>query len=153
MGATPSFLEAYIERCNKETEEVLAQEKTEFLNQPIGYFKQHKNEFIFLESDLFEAIGVDAVSFEADDVFGTYDVMLGLRLQKKFQPALKDYLHKNLQGDGATFDLMFDADEGIWNLNFALNYCEDFREEMTILEAYNVIYQFLCKLVETVKPN
>ncbi len=153
MDLVPSFLEAYIERCDKETETVLAEERADFLDQPIEYFKQHKNEFIYVQSDLFEAIGVDAVSFEADDVFGNYDVMLGLMLQKKYQPMIKEYLHNNLNGDGAKFDLIFDADEGIWNLNFPLNYLKDFREEMTTKEAYSAVFQFLSKLVEIVKPK
>ena len=142
--------EAYIERCDKETEEVLAKEDSQFLQQPITYFKQHKNEFLYLESNLFEQIRVDAVSFEVDDVFGTYDVMLGLKLQKKFEPKIKEYLQNNLQGDEAKFDLMFNQ-EGLWDLNFTLNYAEGFNEEMPIAEAYSLIYHFLFKLSEEVQ--
>src|SRR3954452_8936082 len=79
------FADAYIERCDKETENMLKNESSSFLTQPLDYLKMHKNEFIYLESNWFDLIGVEAVSLEADDVFGTYDVMLGLKLQKKFE--------------------------------------------------------------------
>ncbi len=145
--------ESYIERCDKETEEVLANEDSQFLQQPITYFKQHKNEFIYLESNLFEEIGVDAVSFEVDDVFGSYDVMLGLKLQKKYEPKIKEYLQKNLQGDEAKFDLMFNQQEGLWDLNFTLNYAVGFNGDMPIAEAYSLIYHFLLKLKDEVQKK
>ncbi|MBS8264395.1 branched-chain amino acid aminotransferase [Mesobacillus boroniphilus] len=145
------FAEAYIERGNKETEEFLDEESSEFLNQPIGYFKDRKNEFMYLESRWFDLIGVDAVSLEKDDVFGTYDVMLGLKLQKKFESGIKKYLQENLHGEGARYDLMFDANEGIWSLNFALNVLDGYKEDLSIGEAYSLIYGFLFGLAESVE--
>ena len=44
------FTDAYIERCSKETETMIANESSTFLQQSIGYFKKHKGEFIYLES-------------------------------------------------------------------------------------------------------
>jgi hypothetical protein len=149
----PNFSEAYIERLDKETEEILAIEEAGFLEKPIQYFNEHKNEFMFMESDSFDEIGVDAVSFEIDDVFGTYDVLLGLKLQKKLQAGIKEYLEKNLHSEEAKYNLMFNADDGLWDFNFALNFVEGFREEMSVGEAYQLIYQFLKQLVETVKAN
>lgn len=147
------FAHAYIERGNKETEEFIAKESFDFLNQSISYFKKQKNEFLYIESDLWEMVGVDAVSFEKDDVFGTYDVMLGLKLQKKYNTSIQSYLSEHLQGDEATFDLMFDSNEGIWSLNFALNDLKGFNEELTIAEAYGMIYSFLFSLAEWVEEQ
>ncbi|MBT2696483.1 branched-chain amino acid aminotransferase [Bacillus sp. ISL-40] len=145
------FADAYIERCDKETENMLKNESSSFLTQPLDYLKMHKNEFIYLESNWFDLIGVEAVSLEADDVFGTYDVMLGLKLQKKFEKALKENLNTQLHGDEAKFDLMFSLEDGLWNLNFALNYVEGFNEEISIGEAFQLIYSFLFQLVEAVE--
>lgn len=146
------FLEdAYIERCDKETEELIAKETDSFLSQPLDHLKKHKKEFLFLESKQFEAIHVDAVSLEVDDVFGTYDVMLGLKLQKKFGNVLKEELNQNLKGSEAKFDLLFSNEDGLWDLNFALNYVNGFREDLSIGEAFELIHQFLVKLVEKVK--
>jgi hypothetical protein len=147
------FEDAYIERGNKETEEFLATESSHFLNQSISYFRKHKNEFMYMESDWWDVVGVDAVSFENDDVFGTYDVMLGLKLQKKYGPAIKSFLNENLQGEGNRFDLMFDANEGIWSLNFALNCLQGYNDDLTIGEAFGMIYSFLFKLAERVVTN
>jgi hypothetical protein len=146
-----NFSDAYIERCDKETENMIKNETGTFLAQPLTYLKKNKNEFIYLESNWFEGIRVEAVSLEVDDVFGTYDVMLGLKLQKKFEKTLREHLNTNLLGIEAKFDLMFSQDDGLWNLNFALNYVEGFKEEMTLNEAFQVIYQFLNNLVEAVK--
>ena len=149
--ANTRFADAYIERCDKETENMLKNESSSFLTQPLDYLKMHKNEFIYLESNWFDLIGVEAVSLEADDVFGTYDVMLGLKLQKKFEKALKENLNNQLHGDEAKFDLMFSLEDGLWNLNFALNYVEGFNEEISIGEAFQLIYRFLFQLVEAVE--
>lgn len=146
------FLDAYIERSDKESEEVIQVEDESFLKQPIGYLKKQMNEFIYLESNWFELIGVDAISLEVDDVFGTYDVMLGLKLQKKLESLIKAALNESLQ-DEAKFDLMFSSDDGLWNLNFDLDSVEGFKEDMTIGEAFQLIYQFLFKLVAAVEEN
>jgi hypothetical protein len=146
-----NFSDAYIERCDKETENMIKNETAAFLSQPLAYLKKNKQEFIYLESKLFDEIGVEAVSLEVDDVFGTYDVMLGLKLQKKFDKLLKEYLNEHLNGDEAKFDLMFSQEDGLWNLNFALNYVEGFKEDMLLSEAFIMIYQFLHSVVEAVK--
>lgn len=147
------FDDAYLERGDKETDEFLGEENASFLDQPIQYFKKHKNEFMYMESKWFELVGVDAVSYEVDDVFGTYNAMLGLKLQKKFDQRIKSFFAKELGSEDARVDLMFDANEGIWNVNFALNNLAGFKEEMTIREAYMLIYQFLFKLGEAMEKD
>ncbi len=148
-----NFSDAYIERCSKETENMIDKESSSFLNQPITYLKEHKNEFIFVESTLFEQIGVEGISLEVDDVFGTYDVMLGLKLQKKFEKMLKEQLNNSLQGDEAKFDLVFSHDDGLWDLNFALDYVEGYRENLSIHESLHIIHKFLSALVHTIKQT
>lgn len=144
------FTDAYIERSDKESEEVIGEEGQAFLEQPLEYLKKHMNEFIYLESNWFEIIGVDAVSLEVDDLFGTYDVMLGLKLQKKYEAAIRLFLKDNL-GDEEKFDLMFSLDDGLWNLNFDLDSVEGFCETITLGDAFRIIYQFLFRLVEAVE--
>ena len=151
QDASIRFADAYIERCDKETENMLKNESSAFLNESLDFLKKHKNEFIYVESNWFDLIRVEAVSLEADDVFGTYDVMLGLKLQKKFEKTLKENLNSLLNGDEAKFDLMFSQDDGLWNLNFALNYVQGYKEEVTIGEAFQLIYRFLFQLVEAVE--
>lgn len=151
MDPSVRFADAYIERCDKESENMLKNESSSFLNERLDYLKKHKNEFIYMESNWFDLISVEAVSLEADDVFGTYDVMLGLKQQKKFEKALKENLNNLLHGDEAKFDLMFSLEDGLWNLNFALNYVEGFHEEITIGEAFQLIYRFLFQLGEAVE--
>jgi hypothetical protein len=147
------FLDAYIERCDKETEETLAEESYIFLEQPIDYLQKQKNEFLYLESKWLELIGVDAIVVELSDVFGTYDVMVGLQLQKKHEISLKETLSKELQGDEARFELMFNQKDGMWDLNFALNYVQGFNGEMSLEEAYRLIYRFIFKLVERIEEG
>jgi hypothetical protein len=141
----------YIERCDKETENLLAEEGQAFLEKSITYLKEHKNEFVYIEETHFNEIGVDALSLEVDDVFGTYDVMLGLKLPKKQEAGIKAYLNRELQGDEVKFDLMFDQNDGLWNVNFTLNLLADFQEDMSFQKAFSSIYHFLAALVEEVK--
>lgn len=148
-----NLADAYIERCDKETEEMIAEEKFEFLSQSIQFLKNRKNEFIYLESNSFEKLGVDSLCMEVDDVFGTYDVMLGLKLQKKFEKAIKTFLEETLQGEDTKFDLIFDQKDGLWNLNYTLNYSPGFSEEMTLGESFKLISDFLSHLIESVKED
>lgn len=141
----------YIERCDKETENLLAEEGQAFLDKSITYLKENKNEFVYIEETHFNEIGVDALSLEVDDVFGTYDVMLGLKLPKKQEAGIKTYLDRELQGDEVKFDLMFDQNDGLWNVNFTLNLLADFQEDMNFQQAFSTIYDFLLKLVSEVK--
>ncbi|WP_243459393.1 branched-chain amino acid aminotransferase [Metabacillus bambusae] len=145
------FEEAYIERGHKETEEVIANETFSFLDHSVKYLKEHMEEFIYLESKWLELIGVDAISLEVDDVFSTYDVMLGLKLQKKHEKVIREYLSEELNGKAESFDLMFNQNDGMWDLNFTLDYISEFNQDITLGEAYCLIYQVLFKLVETVE--
>lgn len=88
------FTDAYMERSNKESEELISEENSAFLSQPIEYLKKNKDEFLYFESRWFELIGVVALSLEVDDVFGTYNAMFGLKFQKKMGDVLKTYLTK-----------------------------------------------------------
>lgn len=150
---TSRFTDAYIEISHKETEELLKEETAAFLSQPLGYLKTNKNEFLYLESSSFDLIGVEALSLEIDDVFGTYNAMFGLKFQKKMGDALKVYLQKELNGDIGTFSLMFNQGDGLWDVNFALNAVDGFKEEMTLDEAFNLIYHFLFKLNEIIEEE
>ena len=141
-----------IERCDKETEELIATEESTFLTQPLEYLKKHQNEFIYIESPALESIRVDAIALELDDVFETYTAMLGLKLQKKFGPAMKAYLEEHVQGEGA-YSVMFSDKDGLWDVNFALNYANGFTEDMSLDNAYQFTYSFVSKLVEAVQVN
>lgn len=148
-----NYNDVYIERCDKESENLLANETETFLSKSISYLKAHKNEFIYLESSSLEQIQVDAISFEIDDVFGTYDVLLGLKFPKKMCLAIKSYLDNHLHGEMAKFELMFNNEDGVWDVNFALNYVDGFKEDMTFFEAFDLIYSFLANLVKSIKEN
>lgn len=143
--------DAYIERCNKETDELLAEENNSFLNQGITYFKDHLDEFMYLESDYFREIGVDGICLEMDSVFKKYDVMLGIKKQKKFEKAIKSFLSNQLENGETGYDLLFNSNEGIWDLNFSLNGLNTFHEEWTIQQAYYAIYQFLLQLIQEIE--
>jgi hypothetical protein len=151
--ANSRFLGAYLERSIKETEELIAEEGQDFLSQPIEYLKKHKNEFIYMESQWLDLIGIDAISFEVDDVFGTYDVMLGLKLKKKYQSSIQGFLNQELQGDEAKYDLMFSPEDGLWNLNFDLNSVNGFNEKMSFNEAFQLMYSLMFKLVVRVEDG
>jgi hypothetical protein len=152
-NAEKRFNDANIERCDKETETIIAEESSKFLNQPITYLKEHTNEFIYLESAWFDLVAADAISLEWDDVFGRYGVLLGLKLQKKFQSEIKKYLANELNGEEAPFEILFSDADGLWDLNFTLNYLKGYTEQSTIGDAYSLIYSFLFQLAESIETN
>lgn len=143
--------EVTIERCDKETEDIISKEETSFLNTSLKHVKQNQNEFIYIESPAFDEIKVDAISLELDDVFQTYTALFGLAMQKKYTAAIKNYLNDNLKGENKYFSASFSGDEGMWDLNIPLDYIEGFSEDMTIGEALSLTYQLIETLVNEIK--
>lgn len=141
----------YLERCDKETENFIAEEGEGFLQEKISFLKNHKNEFIYIEGKPFEELGIDSLSFEIDDVFLTYSVLLGIKLPKKLGTAIRNYFNDHLKDGENKFALLFDERDGLWNINFTFNYVEDFKEDITFSEALTYIYSFLHQLVDSIK--
>lgn len=138
-----AFTVSALERCNKETEETVAVETAEFLQQKISYFKAHQEEFLYAESSDFANAKMDAVVLEFDDMFKVYTALFGLRLQKKVNQQLKAYLRDNLKGMLGSSSAMFEGNEGIWEVNIALDAIEGFTGEETIEQAYELLINFV----------
>lgn len=138
-----------IERCLKETEEVIIEEQDSFMNQPISYFAKNADEFLYIESNAFETIGVDGIAFETDDVFQTSTVLFGLKVQKKWGPFLKGYFEENV--GAKTFSAMFSDKDGLWDVNIPLDHLDGFQSEMPIKDAMDLAYQFIFKLLEAIE--
>jgi hypothetical protein len=139
-----------LERCNKETEETLAVEKAEFLQQKLAYLKAHQEEFLYSEAEEFASLKMDAVVLEFDEMFKVYTALFGLRLQKKVNAELKAYLRDNLKGMLGSSSAMFSGDEGIWEINIALDAIEGFTGEETIEQGYELLLGFVKGLLETI---
>ncbi|MDW0116001.1 branched-chain amino acid aminotransferase [Sporosarcina thermotolerans] len=138
-----------IERCLKETEEVIKEEHGTFMNEPVSYFKRNIDEFVYIESTAFEIIKVDGMALETDDVFQTYTVLFGLKVQKKWGPFLKDYLAANV--GSKTYSAMFSDTDGLWDVNIPLNHLEGFESEMPITDAVDLAYRFIFNLLEAIE--
>jgi len=141
-----------IERCDKETEEVLAEESDAFLNTPIKYVKDHLKEFIYVESKNFEEINVDAISLEVDDVFGTYMALFGFKKQKKYASTIKQFLETHLHTESEkNYSAFFAGDEGLWEIKLPLYFIQGFSEELSLRKTVSVTYEFVKQLNETIK--
>lgn len=145
-----NFTNISIERCDKESEEVIAKEGPSFLSSPLKHLKQYQNEFVYLESPTFEQVKIDAISLELDDVFKTYMALLGLKVQKKHTHTIKTYLNDHLVGDDVNYSGSFSNEDGLWELNIPINFMEGYTEEMTIGEAITITIRFLQDLLSTI---
>ena len=146
-----TFTISALERCNKETEETLAVETTEFLQQNISYLKAHQEEFLYAESSAFADVKMDAVVLEFDEMFKVYTALFGLRLQKKMNEQLKSYLRDNLKGMLGSSSAMFDGNEGIWEVNIALDAIEGFTGEETFEQAYELLIDFVTNMLVAIE--
>jgi hypothetical protein len=151
QDAASRFSDAYLERCEKETVALIIVETPKFLEEKISHLKTRMNEFLYVESKTFDLVGVDAVSLEVDDVFGTYTAMFGLKMKKKYESAIKEYLDENLSGEAGKYSVAFSGKDGLFDMNFALDYAAGFDEEMTLLEAYDLIYSFVFSMVAEIE--
>ncbi|MBE3102621.1 MAG: branched-chain amino acid aminotransferase, partial [Bacilli bacterium] len=86
-------------------------------------------------------------------VFETYTAMLGLKLQKKFGVAIKTHLDNHLLGDNAEYSVLFSEEDGLWHVNFPIDFVHQFHMDMSLQDAYELIYRFLFALVEAVEDT
>lgn len=142
-----AFTVSALERCNKETEETVAVETAEFLQEKLSYFKAHQEEFLYAESSAFADAKMDAVVLEFDETFKVYTALFGLRLQKKVSQQLKTYLRDHLKGMLGSSSAMFEGNEGIWEVNIALDAIEGFTGEETIEQAYELLINFVTNML------
>ena len=140
-----------IERCDKETEDVIRAEEPSFLQDSISYLKEHPHEFVYVESNAFELIRIDAIAVEFDEVFDTNIALFGLRLHKKFGSAIQAYMDTHLHGDKTKFSVIFSGEDGLWDVNFALDAMEGFTVDLSFEKVYEMIYRFVFKLVEAME--
>ncbi|MEC1070854.1 hypothetical protein [Priestia megaterium] len=150
--ASLRFKDSYMERVDKETDELIGEESPLlFLDTPISYLKEHRSEFLYVESKWFEFIKLDGCSFEVDDVFGTYKVLTGLHMQKKFGSLLKQFFAKELNESPTSVQLLFNDKDGLWDVNIELDAIKEFNEKMSIGEVLVLTYRFFFHLVEYVE--
>ncbi|MGN1400820.1 MAG: branched-chain amino acid aminotransferase [Bacillus sp. (in: firmicutes)] len=147
------YRDAYAETGDKETEEILSEKNTSFFMEPISYFKERMNEFMYVESPHFDLIGVEAVSFEVDDVFGTYEALLGLKVPKKWEKELKSHFTDLIDSGKGRYSLSFSQNDGLWDVNFTVEAIEGFNENWTIGEAYSFIYDILFDLITAIQAR
>ena len=146
-----AFTVSALERCNKESEETLAVETATFLQQNISYLKAHQEEFLYAESSSFADAKMDAVVLEFDEMFKVYTALFGLRLQKKVNQQLKMYLRDNLKGMLGSSSAMFDGNEGIWEVNIALDAIEGFTGDETFEQAYELLIAFVTNMLVAIE--
>ncbi|WP_431027731.1 hypothetical protein [Lysinibacillus sp. LZ02] len=142
-----AFTVSALERCHKETEETVGVETAAFLQQNISYLKAHQEEFLYAQSSDFAEAKIDAVVLEFDEMFKVYTALFGLRLQKKVNQQLKAYLRDNLKGMLGSSSAMFSGDEGLWEVNIALDAIEGFTGEETFEQAYELLIDFVIKML------
>jgi len=147
---TPArFASLYLELANKETDESLnADMNAPFLQTKINYLAEKLEEYLYIETDAFSIIGVESLSLEVDSVFRTYEGIFGLKAPKKTEGAIRSFFEKTLEGDDITYNLMFNAQDGLWDVNLPIEAIPGFSAEMSIGDAIKLIYLFLFQLGE-----
>ncbi|MBB4826132.1 hypothetical protein HNO89_003369 [Sporosarcina luteola] len=139
-----------IERCLKETEEMVQAESERFLDHPISVLRNPIEEFLYVESDAFQMVKVEGIALEVDDVFNVYTALFGLQLQKKWQDTIQSFIDSKLSTGPSS--VLFDSD-GTFSVNISLNGLETFQENLPIREVVNLIYKFLFELLETIEAG
>jgi hypothetical protein len=138
-----------IELCNKETDELIREVPSTFLEEPLKYLDSNKNEYIFMEADGFNEINIDGLSLEQDDLFSYYDAMFGLKLQKKYRNEMVSFFEGTLQGE-KRFNILFNGDDGLWDVNISINDLPSYEDSMTIKDAVEQVHSYLSELLKEI---
>lgn len=139
------------ERYNKETEELISKDSMDFLKTPLSHFKEKKNEYAYLQSEGFEAMKVDGLVLEFDEVFEVYTAMFGLAVQKKFAVKIQGYLNEHFQSEKMNYSLMFSGNEGLWEINLPLDYIDQFNDSFSIEETFQFLNTFISSLLTAIE--
>ncbi|PGC64276.1 MULTISPECIES: branched-chain amino acid aminotransferase [Bacillus] len=142
------FGDVYIERVDKESENMIQTENVSFLNTPLTYVKKHQKEFIYIESKWFDVVKVDGLAIEWDEVFQTYTVLFGLKRPKKDTNILKDMLSPL---NGA--QLQFNGQDGLFDVNLQLLELEDIHEDTAFIDVISAVYRFLFRMIMQLEIN
>lgn len=142
------FGDVYIERVDKESEDMIQTENASFLNTPLTYVKKHQKEFIYIESKWFDVVKVDGLAIEWDEVFQTYTVLFGLKRPKKDTGILKDILSPL---NGA--QLQFNGQDGLFDVNLQLLELEDIHEDTAFIDVISAVYRFLFRMIMQLEIN
>lgn len=142
------FGDVYIERVDKESEDMIQTENASFLNTPLTYVKKHQKEFIYIESKWFDVVKVDGLAIEWDEVFQTYTVLFGLKRPKKDTGILKDMLSPL---NGA--QLQFNGQDGLFDVNLQLLELEDIHEDTAFIDVISAVYRFLFRMIMQLEIN
>ena len=140
-----------LERLNKETEELIAEEGQGFLTTKISFLKEHQEQFIYAEMTELDHIRTDAFALEFDEVFKTYTAMFAIALQKKYKADIQAHLLSSLDIEAYKSSVAFADKEGVWEMNIALDSMNGFNEEMTFKEVYTLLYNFIFSLLEKIE--
>ncbi|WP_025786299.1 hypothetical protein [Sporosarcina sp. D27] len=141
----PAFSPMY-SLSNKETDEPL-ETPANTGNLAVSLVKTQPTSYLFAEDPSFATIGIDGVVLEMDDVFETVTALFGLQVQKKHGEWLKKYIDAQLGTAPGTRSLMFSADDGLWDVNIALDYVDGFSVSNTFDETLKLVYEFVFKML------
>ncbi|MFP3723034.1 branched-chain amino acid aminotransferase [Niallia circulans] len=143
------FSDLYMELANKETDEVVQENAQErILEDTVDYLERNIDIYLYVETKAFDIVSVDSMSLEVDSVFGTYEVLCGLKSPKKTEKEIRAFMENQLIGDDTSFHLMFNGNDGVWDVNFPLEKINGFHKEMQIGDALKLAYLFLFSLNE-----
>lgn len=141
----PAILPAY-SLSDKETDEP-KETPANIGNFEVSFVKTQPDSYLFAEDPSFTTIGIDGVVIEMDDVFETVTALFGLQVQKKHGEWLKKYIDAQLGTAPGTRSLMFSADDGLWDVNLALDYLDGFSEKNTFDETLALVYKFVFQML------
>ncbi|PKG22956.1 branched-chain amino acid aminotransferase [Niallia nealsonii] len=148
------FPNIYLELASKETDETIEENvDSTFLATEIHYFEKKIEEYLYVESDAFVIVGVESLSLEVDSVFRTYEGIFGLKIPKKAEGAIRSFFEKTLEGNHTTYNLMFNAQDGMWDVNLPIEAIPGFSNQMNIGDVLQLIYLFLFQLGEELEKK
>ncbi|MFP7470339.1 branched-chain amino acid aminotransferase [Niallia taxi] len=135
--------QTYMELANKESDEVVKDNlPASFLNDKISLLKANLEEYLYIESDLFDIIQVEGLTLEVDSVFRKYDALFGFKAPKKQEGVIRAYFAEQL-GEENSYSLMFNGQDGLWDVNLPIENVAGFTEDLTIAQALELFYQFM----------
>lgn len=134
-----------VDRCLKETDEVIEQQVFNVLQHPLTYLQTHQESFIYVESATFDEVNVDCMTIELDDVFQTYTALFGLRVSKDEEAFLKYFIETETNPTLAKHAILYAQADKMFDMNLTLEALDGFEANWTIEQAIEAVVQLMRK--------
>ena len=139
----------HFEVYSKETDELLHSFTQQDLEQPMTYFNDHLDHYLYVSKAEYQDYRIEGFVLETDDIFRFYNALIGIYIPKSKMETVKTELASIWNNPDFQYAFTYDANEGVAELNLPLNYLQGFDANSSIETTIEFVESILKKFASS----